>query len=163
MLLLRVVWTHHQRLPLCWLLGMPLKYIELVIVLIEPVRDDLFFVWHSALRQGHSFSHYSWVICCCKGMHNPPKLSCVFKQRSSAIKRPNVYQEYIPHTITPPPPSVRTVDTRQVGSMVSYSQMPNSHPTICMSQQKPIRGRFMRPDSISPVFICPLWASLYPL
>ncbi len=43
----------------------------------------------------------------------------VFKRCSIGTKGPKVCQDNIPHTITPPPPPARTVETRQDGSMLS--------------------------------------------
>ncbi len=48
------------------------------------------------------------------------RFAVAFKQYSNGNKGPKVCQEYIPHTITPPPPAW-TVEPRQDGSMLSCS------------------------------------------
>ncbi len=64
-----------------------------------------------------------WVHCSHKGMDmvsNNTRVGCGVWQCSIGTKGPKMYQENIPHTITPPPPAW-TVETRQDGSMLSWS------------------------------------------
>ncbi len=68
---------------------------------------------------------------------------------------PKVCQENIPHTITPPPAAVWTIETRQDGSMLSCSlrQILTLHLNVAEIETHQTRQRFS-------IFYCPVLLSL---
>ncbi len=124
----------------------------------KPVWDDLSFVtWCIILLEVASEDEYTVVIKGWTWSATILKLAVEFKRYSIGTKRPKVCQENIPHTITPPPPAW-TVETRQDGSMLSYSlRQILTLPSECCSRNRESSDQAMFIQS--SIVRHPVWSS----